>query len=85
MGLRIDLVYITKELSRVLTEPTAEANKILAHTLQYIEQTKHARLDFTRDKILHYQPPKTHTQETYRHYQPLYIRLVLLHRWHHQR
>jgi hypothetical protein len=59
MGLRMDLVYTTKELSRVLTEPTAEANKILARTLQYIEQTKHARLDFTRDKMLNYQPPKT--------------------------
>jgi hypothetical protein len=35
MGLRMDLVYTTKELSRVLTEPTAEANKILAGTLQY--------------------------------------------------
>ena len=64
MGLRMDLVYTTKELSRVLTEPTAEANKILARALQYIEQTKHARLDFTRDKMLNYQPPKTRKKPT---------------------
>jgi hypothetical protein len=64
MGLRMDLVYTTKELSRVLFEPTAEANKILARTLQYIEQTKHARLDFTRDKMLNYQPPKTRKKPT---------------------
>ncbi len=64
MGLRMDLVYTTKELSRVLTEPTAETNKILARALQYIEQTKHARLDFTRDKMLNYQPPKTRKKPT---------------------
>ena len=59
MGLRMDLVFTTKELSRVLTEPTKEANQILARTLQYVEQTKHARLEFQRDTMLHYQPPKT--------------------------
>jgi hypothetical protein len=64
MGLRMDLVYITKELSRVLTEPAAETNKILARTLQYIEQTKHARLDFSRDKMLNYHPPKTRKKPT---------------------
>jgi hypothetical protein len=32
MGLRMDLVFTTKELSRVLTEPTKEANQILART-----------------------------------------------------
>jgi hypothetical protein len=60
----MDLVYSTKELSRVLTEHTAEANKILARTLQYIEQTKHARLDFPREKMLNYHPPKTHKKPT---------------------
>jgi hypothetical protein len=64
MGLRMDLVYTTKELSRVLTEPTAEANKILARALQYIDQTKHARLEFRREKMLHYQPPKTRKKPT---------------------
>ncbi len=42
MGLCMDLVFTTKELSRVLTEPTTEANQILARTLQYVEQTKNA-------------------------------------------
>jgi hypothetical protein len=59
MDLRLDLIFTTKELSRVLTEPTKEANQILARTLQYVEQTKHARLEFKRDTMLHYTPPKT--------------------------
>jgi hypothetical protein len=60
MGLCMDLVFTTKELSRVLTEPTKEANQILARTLQYVEQTKHARLEFKRERMLNYTtPPKT--------------------------
>jgi hypothetical protein len=59
MGLRMDLVFTTKELSRVLCEPTKEANQILARTMQYVEQTQHARLDFKRDNMLNYTPPKT--------------------------
>ena len=59
MELRMDLVFTTKELSRVLCEPTKEANQILARTMQYVEQTQHARLDFKRDNMLNYTPPKT--------------------------
>ncbi len=59
MGLRMDLVFTTKELSRVLTEPTKKANQILARTLQYVEQTKHAKLEFQRENMLNYTPHKT--------------------------
>ncbi len=59
MGLRMYLVFTTKELSRVLTEPTKETNQILARTLQHVEQTKHARLAFKRIHMLNYTPPKT--------------------------
>ncbi len=64
IGLRMNPVYTTKELLRVRTEPTAEANKILARALQYIEQTKHARLEFSREKMFKYQPPKTRKKPT---------------------
>jgi hypothetical protein len=64
MGLRMDLVFTTKELSRVLTEPTKEANQILARTLQYVEQTKHAKLEFKRENMLNYTPPKTRKKPT---------------------
>jgi hypothetical protein len=60
MSLRMDLVFTTKELSRVLTEPTKEANQIVARTLQYVEQTKHAQLEFQRERMLNYTPPKKH-------------------------
>jgi hypothetical protein len=57
---RMDLVFTTKELSLVLTEPTKEANQILARTLQHVEQTKqHARFAFKRIHMLNYTPPKT--------------------------
>ncbi len=59
MGLRMDLVFTTKELSRVLTEPTKGENQILARILQHVEHTKHARLKFTRTNMLNYTPPKT--------------------------
>jgi hypothetical protein len=64
MGLRMDLVFTIKELSRVLTEPTQEANQILARTLQYVEQTKHAKLEFKRENMLNYTPPKTRKKPT---------------------
>ena len=44
MCIRYDIVYATKELSRVLAEPTTMANTILNRTLQYLHQTSHARL-----------------------------------------
>jgi hypothetical protein len=36
MGIRYDIVYAVKELSRVLQEPTQIAHEILARTLTYV-------------------------------------------------
>jgi hypothetical protein len=44
MGIRYDIVYTVKELSRVLQEPTKIAHEILDRTLHYVTQTKHAHL-----------------------------------------
>ncbi len=46
MCLRYDLAYTTKELSRVLQEPTKIANEILRRAINYIIQTKNAHLQF---------------------------------------
>ncbi len=40
MGIRYDISYTTKELSRVLAEPTETANDILNRTLLYIKRTQ---------------------------------------------
>ncbi len=42
MCLRYDLSYTTKELSRVLQQPTKHANEILTRALTYAAQTKDA-------------------------------------------
>ncbi len=44
MCLRYDLTYTTKELSRVLQQPTKTANEILKRALRYAAQTKDALL-----------------------------------------
>jgi hypothetical protein len=64
MGLRYDLVYTTKELSRVLCAPTKEANIILQCALQYVEQTQHAELIFDRELMLLFKLPKTRKKPT---------------------
>jgi hypothetical protein len=46
MALRYELSYTAKELSRVLTEPTKEANTILERCIEYIKQTPHAQLTY---------------------------------------
>jgi hypothetical protein len=51
MGIRYDLVYVTKELSRVLQEPTATALEILEQTLLYVSRTQKAYLQFNPDDI----------------------------------
>jgi hypothetical protein len=57
--LRYDLAYTTKELSRVLQEPTKTANEILRRAINYTIQTKHAHLQFNHGDMLNYKPPKT--------------------------
>jgi hypothetical protein len=44
MGIRYDILYAVKELSRVLQEPTKIPQEILQRTLTYMTQTKEAHL-----------------------------------------
>jgi hypothetical protein len=64
MCLRYDLTYTTKELSRVLQQPTKTANEILKRTLRYAAQTKDAYLLFDHDAMRYYTPPKTWRKPT---------------------
>ena len=64
MCLRFDIVYATKELSRVLSEPTQTANTILTRTLQYLHQTSNARLKYIRKDMIIYTPPLTRKKPT---------------------
>ena len=59
MGLRYDLAFVTKELSRVLNAPTKTANEILNRALLYIKRTGNAYLEYSHDKMLMYKPPPT--------------------------
>jgi hypothetical protein len=40
MGIRMDLVYITKELSRVLAQPTKISNELVDRAIEYTVKTK---------------------------------------------
>ncbi len=42
MGVRYDIVYTTKELSRVLNEPTATTNDIVRRALLYVKANKNS-------------------------------------------
>ena len=64
MGIRFDVVYTTKELSRVLTEPTKTANEILDRALVYIKRTKNAYLEYSHDAMTTHQPPPTRKKPT---------------------
>ena len=65
MGLRYDLVYATKELSRVLTEPTTTALQLLDRALQYtLIQTKDAYLEYDYVKMSKFKPPETRKKPT---------------------
>ncbi len=64
MCLRYDLTYTTKELSRVLQQPTNTANEILKRALRYAAQTKDAYLLFDHDAMQSYTPPKTRRKPT---------------------
>ncbi len=64
MALRYDLSYTVKGLSRVLTEPTREANTILERCLQYIRQTPHAQLTYNREEMMKWKPLPTRKKPT---------------------
>jgi hypothetical protein len=59
MGIRYDIIYAVKELSRVLQEPTKIAHEILDRTLTYITQTYHAHLIFEHKAMVSYALPPT--------------------------
>jgi hypothetical protein len=64
MGIRYDIVYAVKELSRVLQEPTKIAQEILDRTLTYITQTHNAHLIFDHDTMTSYTLPPTRKKPT---------------------
>jgi hypothetical protein len=64
MGLRYDLAFTTKELSRVLHAPTKTANEIVNRALLYAVRTKHAYPNFSHAKMTGYIPPKTRKKPT---------------------
>jgi hypothetical protein len=64
MCLRFDLTYTTKELSRVLQQPTKTTNEILKRALRYAAQTKDAYLLFDHDAMQSYRPSKIRRKPT---------------------
>jgi hypothetical protein len=64
MGVRFDLVYVTKELSRVLAEPTKIANELVDRAIEYTIKTKEAHLVFSHAKMAGFQPPPTRKKPT---------------------
>ncbi len=59
MGIRYDIIYTVKELSRVLQEPTQIAHEILARTLTYVTQTHTANLTYDHTAMIAYTLPPT--------------------------
>jgi hypothetical protein len=51
MGLRYDLAFVTKELSRVLDKPTHTANEIVSRALVYAVRTADAYLRFSHTNM----------------------------------
>ncbi len=64
MGIRFDVVYMTKELSRVLAEPTKTANETVHRALIYIKRTQNAYLRYSHDDMMKYEPPPTRRKPT---------------------
>jgi hypothetical protein len=64
MGLRFDLNYATKELSRVADNSTLDADYLMQRSLQYLSQTSDSRLRYVRDEMLQYVPPATRRKPT---------------------
>ncbi len=56
MGIRLDLVNITKELSRVLTKI---ANELVERAIEYTVKSKHAHLTFSHKRMTGFTPPPT--------------------------
>jgi hypothetical protein len=67
MGIRYDITYSVKELSRVLQAPTLIAAEILERTLKYVTQTKDAFLEYNPTEMLSYTIPPTRKKP---HHQP---------------
>jgi hypothetical protein len=59
MGVRFDLVYVTKELSRVLAEPTKISNELVDRAIEYTIKTREANLNFSYERMKGFQPPPT--------------------------
>ncbi len=64
-GLRYDIAFVTKELSRVLEKPTRTANEIVHRALIYALRTQDAYLRFSNTLMHNYTPPKTRRITTY--------------------
>jgi hypothetical protein len=70
MGIRYDVVYATKELSRVLSEPTKIGNDMLHRALLYVKRTSDAYLSYSSERMHAYKLPATRkkpsdTSDTY--------------------
>jgi hypothetical protein len=59
MGIRYDITYTVKELSRVLQQPTKIAREILERTLTYVTQTPDAYLEFNPSAMQAFKLPPT--------------------------
>jgi hypothetical protein len=64
MCLRYDMIYATKELSRVLSSPTPLARSLLQRALLYAKRTSHATLHFRHSQMSSYSPPPTRKKPT---------------------
>jgi hypothetical protein len=64
MGVRYDVVYTTKEHSRVQNEPTETANDIVRRALIYIKRTKEAHLKYSSTAMHAFQIPTTRKKPT---------------------
>jgi hypothetical protein len=64
MGVRYDVVYATKELSRVLSEPTKTANDMLERALLYVKRTQNAYLSYSSERMHAYTLPPTRKKPT---------------------
>ena len=63
-GIRYDLNFSTKELSRVADSPTTDAETLMNRQLAYLSQTTDARLLYTRHAMLLHRPPRTRRKPT---------------------
>jgi hypothetical protein len=64
MGIRFDVVYTTKELSRVLATHAKTANEIVRRALLYIARTKDAHLSYSHAKMIAFKLPHTRKEPT---------------------